>query len=355
METLKGYIIDQVKKYPKLELQDLVKLIYQNTFGPGHLVTDALSSLERLKQEYKEVMGEHVNPLETQVTTYEKIGNGLVRVNLKGLEEKALPIINRMFVITANDFKGSQETFLQNLELLVQMSKNGEIPFNLDQVKAYLEVYKEKGYPCVSHSEVFKANYEPSYRVIASKYIELLEVCTRIETLLTNKKQVIVGIDGPCGSGKTTLASLLAKLYEASTIHMDDFFLPPDLRTKERLEEVGGNVHYERFEEEVIKNLKSGMPFSYRPFKCMNMAYGEDIQITPTPLTIIEGSYSMREEFRLVYDLKLFKTISKEEQISRILKRNGPEQLVHFINKWIPKEEAYFKEKNILQCVDLIL
>lgn len=355
METLKGYIIDQVKKYSRLELQDLVKLIYQNTFGPGHLVTDAFSSLERLRQEYKEVMGEHINPLETKEMTYEKIGNGLVRVNLKGLEEEALPIINRMFVITANDFKGSQETFLQNLELLVQMSKNGEIPFKLEQVKAYLEVYKEKAYPCVSHSEVFKANYEPSYRVIASKYIELLEVCTRIETLLTNKKQVIVGIDGPCGSGKTTLASLLAKLYEASVIHMDDFFLPPDLRTKERLEEVGGNVHYERFEEEVIKNLKSGMPFSYRPFKCMNMAYGEDIQIIPTPLTIIEGSYSMREEVRLAYDLKLFKTISKEEQISRILKRNGPEQLVHFINKWIPKEEAYFQEKDILQCVDLIL
>lgn len=355
METLKGYIIDQVKKYPRLELQDLVKLIYQNTFGPGHLVIDTFSSLERLEQEYKEVMGENINPLETKVIAHEKIGNGLVRVGLKGLEEKQLPIINRMFVVTANDFKGNQETFLQNLELLVQMSKDEEIPFDVDQVKAYLEAYKGKGYPCVSHSDIFKVNYRPSYRVIDTKYIALLHVCTRIETLLTNKKQVIVAIDGPCGSGKTTLARLLAKLYEASVIHMDDFFLPPDLRTKERLEEVGGNVHYERFQEEVIKNLKSGMPFSYHPFKCTNMAYGEEIQITPTPLTIIEGSYSMREEFRSVYDLKLFKTVSKEEQISRILKRNGQEQLVHFINKWIPKEEIYFKEKDIIQFIDVIV
>ena len=32
---------------------------------------------------------------------------------------------------------------------------------------------------------------------------------------------------------------------------MDDFFLPMELRTAERLEEPGGNVHYERFSAEV--------------------------------------------------------------------------------------------------------
>ena len=38
---------------------------------------------------------------------------------------------------------------------------------------------------------------------------------------------------------------------------MDDFFLPPALRTPERRSEPGGNVHYERFLTEVLPNLRS--------------------------------------------------------------------------------------------------
>ena len=61
----------------------------------------------------------------------------------------------------------------------------------------------------------------------------------------------IIAIDGRAASGKSTLAQQLGELLDADVIHMDDFFLPPSLRTKERLSEPGGNVHYERFAEEV--------------------------------------------------------------------------------------------------------
>ena len=73
----------------------------------------------------------------------------------------------------------------------------------------------------------------------------------QIDELLAEKDMILVAIDGKCTSGKTTLASKLAELYDCNVFHMDDFFLRPEQRTPERFAEVGGNVDYERFYKEV--------------------------------------------------------------------------------------------------------
>ena len=94
----------------------------------------------------------------------------------------------------------------------------------------------------------------------------LESVIKQIGDVLTQKDTVIVAIDGKCTSGKTTLASKLAELYDCNVFHMDDFFLRPEQRTPERFAEVGGKVDYERFLAEVLLPLKSSKTFSYRPF-----------------------------------------------------------------------------------------
>ena len=42
----------------------------------------------------------------------------------------------------------------------------------------------------------------------------------QIEELLAAKDTVIVAIDGKCTSGKTTLASKLAEIYDCNVFHM---------------------------------------------------------------------------------------------------------------------------------------
>ena len=88
-------------------------------------------------------------------------------------------------------------------------------------------------------------------------------------------------------AGKTTAALMLQQKIAAERgltsakeieqkikiIHMDDFFLPPKLRTEARLNEPGGNVHYERFMEEVVMKLRSEECFEYRIFDCHVMDY----------------------------------------------------------------------------------
>ena len=76
-----------------------------------------------------------------------------------------------------------------------------------------------------------------------------------IENQMKRKRPLVIALDGRCGSGKSTLSRRLSDTYPCSVIHMDDFFLRPEQRTEERLSETGGNIDYERFEEEVIRPL----------------------------------------------------------------------------------------------------
>ena len=163
----------------------------------------------------------------------------------------------------------------------------------------------------------------------------------QINMLLEEKNFVIVAIDGKCTSGKTTLASKLAELYDCNVFHMDDFFLRPEQRTPERFAEVGGNVDYERFLEEVLLSLKSSKTFSYRPFDCSTFTLSDPVIVTPKRLNIIEGTYSHHPYFGNQYDLKILLTIDEETQRRRILDR--PEFLhKRFFEEWIPMENRYF-------------
>ena len=163
----------------------------------------------------------------------------------------------------------------------------------------------------------------------------------QINMLLEEKNFVIVAIDGKCTSGKTTFASQLAEIYDCNVFHMDDFFLRPEQRTPERFAEVGGNVDYERFHEEVLLPLKSGKAFSYRPFDCSTFTLAAPVTVAPKKLNVIEGTYSHHPYFGNPYDLKIMLTVDAETQRQRVLERPA---FLHkrFFEEWIPMENRYF-------------
>ncbi len=175
-----------------------------------------------------------------------------------------------------------------------------------------------------------------------------------MKKLLSEKNQVLLAIDGPCASGKTTLAERIALEFDGNLIHMDDFFLRPQQRTAERFAEAGGNVDRERFLEEVLLPIKKGKPFSYRPFDCGAMALGKEVQWIPKKLTVVEGSYSMHPYFGDPYDLTLFLEISPEEQLAR-LKKRSPEKLDRFLQEWIPMENRYFQAFSVKSRCNFVL
>ena len=180
------------------------------------------------------------------------------------------------------------------------------------------------------------------------------QLTDRIDLMLSCQEQVIVAIDGPCTAGKTTLAARLKEKYDCCVLHMDDFFLRPEQRTRDRLAQPGGNVDYERFQEEVLLPVKARLPFSYRPYDCSRQALAKPVDVTPKKLTVIEGTYSHHPHFGQAYDLKVFLTVTQDLQHRRILER--PEFLhQRFFEEWIPMENRYFDCFRIKEAADLIL
>ena len=179
-------------------------------------------------------------------------------------------------------------------------------------------------------------------------------VSAHIDWFLQHRGRITVAIEGRCTSGKTTLAAQLAEKYDCNVFHMDDFFLRPTQRTPERFAEVGGNVDYERFQEEILISLQSGKPFSYRPFDCKAFSFSEPVKIAPKQLNIIEGSYSMHPYFGTPYDLKILLTVDPETQRQRILQRPA---FLHqqFFEKWIPMENRYLETFAIPEKADILL
>ena len=167
---------------------------------------------------------------------------------------------------------------------------------------------------------------------------------------------IILAIDGRCGSGKTTLAGMIAQRYRAEVIHMDDFFLQKDQRTPERLAEPGGNVDRERFRREVILPILEGKEqFEYQRYDCSRQEFGETVRIVKSPLIVIEGAYSCHPYFGDIYDIRIFMDVDPAEQRRRILSRNGPEMLPRFVSEWIPMEELYFKTFRIKEKCSICL
>jgi len=195
----------------------------------------------------------------------------------------------------------------------------------------------------ISHSSLY-----PEMEVDYAYYLSAFQA---IQKLSEGSSPVIIAIDGRCASGKSMLANRLSEVFECNLFHMDDFFLPIPMRTRERLSQPGGNVDYERFMKEVLKPLSEGQNVCFQPFDCATGTLKPPVYKSVSSITIVEGSYSLHPQLTHYYDYRIFMTCTPDMQKRRISIRNGQETLQQFLEKWIPMEEHYFKEYAIAdQC-----
>ena len=178
---------------------------------------------------------------------------------------------------------------------------------------------------------------------------------SEIEELLNRKRRAVVSIDGRAASGKSSLAAALAARYDGEVIHMDDFFLPFDMRGEARLSEPGGNIHYERFTDEVLNPLSCGGSFEYGVFNCKIGEIAKKMICRNTGLVIVEGAYSLHPKFGEYYDLSFFMSASLNTRLERIKKRDGEEKAKVFAARWIPMEELYFAAFGTETAADFLL
>ncbi|MBQ7064095.1 MAG: hypothetical protein IJM90_04310 [Firmicutes bacterium] len=333
MDEKLTWILEQHRKrYPQMQWQDTVKLIYQHVMGAGHMIDSPSIALQHLQQE---MAGLPVKSVFPDKKDYEPIGNERVRLYLSTVRRMGYSpdLINRLFVDGAGAPTAADHNVLR--ELIADLPPQPEIA-----------AYLASGCPPVHHSDQYRLAYRPAYRVIPAVYARILPLLAAIDEA---PKPVVVAIDGMCGSGKTSVAALMARIFGARVIHTDDFYLPKSERTPERMAIPGWNLDIPRFRREVLEPIARCEKIRYSIYDPHLDGMAGTRELPPADVTVIEGSYSLHPELIQAYDLTVYLAVSPDTQVDRILERNGADWLVMFQNQWIPAENVYAEHFRIAQ------
>lgn len=327
----------QAAAHPAMAPQDAAKLCHQAAFGPAHLLDDPARARQALGEEFSRCTGAPGAPV------FEPLSGAYCRCDIAAWKGRGLPAdwLWGMFAHTAAEGPpaGGTAVHAACLAAVETLAEAGELPFSAAAWRAFRRETPPAGVP--RHSETYRLRERPAYRVVDALYAPLLPVLETLAALPSHSGARVIAIDGRAAAGKSTAAGLLAAALGAGVAHMDDFFLPPALRTPERLAEPGGNVHYERFAAEVLPHLAGGGGFRYRRFDCTAMAFGALRDVPAGAWRIVEGAYSHHPRLGAYADLRAFFDVSPDEQRRRILARDGAAAWESFAARWIPMEERY--------------
>ena len=329
---IKDNLNRELEKYPKATLQDQIKFLYQATLGCEHAITNNELTYEKLVEE--------CNQLENTTYRIEPLSDQFVRFYLFHASEIEMKTIQQLFIKTSM-CSTNKDDFI---EALKQLNQSVEI-----------QKYIDSGCPALSHSKIYHDSYQPHYRILKREYAYYFDIFVEINRRLDQKQDLMIAIDGMCGSGKSTLGAILHEVYDSYLFHMDDFYLQTFQRTPQRYKTPGENVDHERFLKEILIPLSKKQTVFYQKFSCDTMDL--ETNITPYPykkINIIEGTYSLHPDLRNYYDFKIGLKIDPDYQLERILYRNGPIVLEQFKEKWIPLENLYFNSLHIFDIVDYL-
>ena len=345
-ERTRKALLEHCGRYPGLKIRDVFKFLYQSSFGCEHMVSSLEAVTNWIRKEHScAVTGDGmVDPLD----------GGYSRVHLDWLDRGlSAETLGKLFYLSAKTEEDGKIELERKLDVALEMVRSGELPFAFEGFTVAVSQWKEDDYPAVHHSEKFREQYHPAYRVISKEYVTFLPLFCEIDKRAGER--FVVAIEGGSASGKTTLSQILSQVYDCTVFHMDDYFLRPEQRTPQRFAEPGGNVDRERFLEEVLEPLSRGEIVRYRRFDCSTFTLKEPVEVEPKQLVIVEGAYSMHPELADHYDLSVFLDVSSELQRDRIVKRNGPEMAKRFHDEWIPMEQLYFSKMDVKERCDLVI
>ena len=174
-ETILQLAEEEFELHPKANLRDFYKLFFQGTFGPGHFVSDYLSAIDFIYTETNEASN-----FETDL--YQKINYRQVfyRVNL---------FVLKMNLVSFNDYYAgflassrfnsniSNEQWIyewQQIEKILETSSLEILNFEFDH--NFLQQLFSKNKIIISHSQDYRAAYEPHYRLFTQTEFEKLQI-----------------------------------------------------------------------------------------------------------------------------------------------------------------------------------
>jgi uridine kinase len=153
----------------------------------------------------------------------------------------------------------------------------------------------------------------------------------------------LICIDGPAGSGKTTLAGEVAELSAAAVLHMDDMF-----EGWEGLPRITDQL------ESLLRPLARGRAGTYRRWDWAGDAWAETVLVPPAPLLVLEGVGSGSTVVGELITVLAWVEVPFDLRLERGLERGGVGVAENW-RQWAVDEQKLFARERTRERADLLL
>jgi len=152
----------------------------------------------------------------------------------------------------------------------------------------------------------------------------------------------LICVDGPAGSGKTTLAAALAALEpQAVVVHTDEL-----------LDGWGGLPTLPTRLAELLEPLGRGVASSYLRYDWLAGRYAESVPVPRSPLLVLEGVGSGARVLAPYRTVLVWVSAPDDERLRRVVERDGPLVEPH-LAAWVADEVAHFAAEGTRRSADL--
>lgn len=152
------YLDYHKKKYPLMDIQDIIKLHLQGILGPAHL----LPSKDRIKENFINEYNE-IKDLDYPYDLLEEVSETYTRVYLKPYYE------------LMGNFDKLVDVFYYSIDKNLDIEGYKKVIESLinEDNKEFISSYLDSNNVLISHSKRYKENYHPHYIVVKSMYVGL--------------------------------------------------------------------------------------------------------------------------------------------------------------------------------------
>lgn len=177
---------------------------------------------------------------------------------------------------------------------------------------------------------------------------------------------LLVAIDGRSGTGKSTIAELVATSFGAAILHTDMFFAAhvtnAEWDAMSGAERARDCIDWVRLRREAILPLLDGNMAEFQEFDFSarradgSFALSESLsRIGSRPIVLMEGAYAARPELADLVGLSVLVEAPEAVRRERLAAREDEAFLSEWHRRWDPAERHYFGRVRKPESFDLVV
>ena len=153
----------------------------------------------------------------------------------------------------------------------------------------------------------------------------------------------LICVDGPAGSGKTTLGAALAERTGAQLIHGDDL-----MEGWRGLDAVGRQL------ATLAADLAAGQPGRYAHFDWQHHRYDHTVAVPPAPWLVVEGVGSGAAAIAPYTTVLVWVEVDDDLRLARGMARDGEEMRDHWLT-FMTDERSLFARERTRERADVLV